>query len=272
MEYPGFDSAGITVLNGSFSVVKQMGNIALLGDSVKESNEELSGVAIGIVHTRWVMHGDPSDRNAHPQTNVEGDIELIHNVIIENCAVLCVELTKHGYTFTSDTNFEDFMHHIDHLWKSIPFLDFEICRRMPLIVVEEAYGICAVSNRKPDSMIVERKGNPLVIGIGDHEFCIAFDAALLVEYTRKVVYLADGEMAIVRRDGYKVKTIDNIEQEKVFTELDFELEEIEKGGYEHFMLKEIFEQSEVMQDVMRGRVRLEELGEAKRIIICACGT
>jgi len=286
LEYRGYDSAGIAVLNGSLSVVKQKGNVASLAEAIVRSNGHISGATLGIGHTRWATHGDPSDRNAHPHMNAKGDIALIHNGIIENHAALRVELAKHGYTFASDTDSEVLVHLIDHLWKSIPFLDFESAVRQALTVVEGAYGICVVSSREPDTMIVARKGSPLVIGIGDGEFFIASDAAPLVEYTRKVVYLADGEMAVIRRDGYKVKTIDNVEQEKALTELDFELEEIEKGGYEHFMLKEIFEQPDVMEDVMRGRVRLEEariqlggivdqldeLREAKRIIICACGT
>lgn len=286
LEYRGYDSAGIAVLNGTLSVVKQKGNVASLGEALAVNNGAVSGATMGIGHTRWATHGDPSDRNAHPHMNAEGEIALIHNGIIENHAVLRVELAKHGYTFASDTDSEVLVHLIDHLWKSIPFLDFESAVRQALTVVEGAYGICVVSSREPDTMIVARKGSPLVIGIGDGEYFIASDAAPLVEYTRKVVYLIDGEMAVIKRDGYKVKTIDNIVQEKVLTELDFELEEIEKGGFEHFMLKEIFEQPEVMQDVMRGRVRLEEariqlggiadqlehLREAKRIIICACGT
>lgn len=286
LEYRGYDSAGIVVLNGLLSVVKRKGNVASLGDRVNESNGELSGATLGIGHTRWATHGDPSDRNAHPHMNAEEDIALIHNGIIENHTALRVELAKHGYSFASDTDSEVLVHLIDHLWKNIPFLDFEGAVRQALTVLEGAYGICVISSRVPDKVIIARKGSPLVIGIGEDEYFIASDAAPLVEYTRKVVYLADGEMAVVRRDGYKVKTIDNIEQEKVLTELDFELEEIEKGGYKHFMLKEIFEQPEVMEDVMRGRVRLEEariqlggiagqleqLRKSRRIIICACGT
>ncbi len=286
LEYRGYDSAGIAVLNGSLSVVKQKGNVASLGEAIKQSDGMVSDATIGIGHTRWATHGDPSDRNAHPHLNAQGDIALIHNGIIENHAALRVELANHGYSFSSDTDSEVLVHLIDHLWESIPFLDFEGAVRQALTVVEGAYGICVISGREPDKVIVARKGSPLVIGIGENEFFIASDAAPLVEYTRKVVYLSDGEMAVVHRDGYKVKTIDNVVQEKALTELDFELEEIEKGGFEHFMLKEIFEQPDVMEDVMRGRVRiedarvqlggiadqLEQLRKAQRIIICACGT
>lgn len=286
LEYRGYDSAGIAVLNGRLSVVKQKGNVALLGQAIASGKGSLAGATLGIGHTRWATHGDPSDRNAHPHTSSAGDIALIHNGIIENHAALRIELQKHGYTFSSDTDSEVVVHLIDHLWKQIPFLDFEGAVRQALTIVDGAYGICVISSREPDRMIVARKGSPLVIGLGEGEYFVASDAAPLVEYTRRVVYLSDGEIAVLSRDGFSVKTIGNIGQEKTVTELDFELEEIEKGGYEHFMLKEIFEQPNVMRDVMRGRVRVGEgriqlggimeqlplLREAKRMVICACGT
>lgn len=286
LEYRGYDSAGIAVLNGEMRIVKQKGNVAALGEAVAACNGSVSGATLGIGHTRWATHGDPSDRNAHPHVSGEGDIALIHNGIIENHAALRTELKKHGFAFASDTDSEVLVHLIDHLWKQIPFLDFEGAVRQALTIVDGAYGICVITSREPEKMIVARKGSPLVIGIGEGEYFVASDAAPLIEYTRRVVYLSDGEMAVLSRDGFSVKTIDNITQEKVVTELDFELGEIEKGGFEHFMLKEIFEQPMVMHDVMRGRVRLEEgliqlggiadrleqLREAKRIVICACGT
>lgn len=326
LEYRGYDSAGIAVIGGGeeektgrcdvngerslavsrepeegtkgrweevnreevgrLKVVKCKGNVAALGEAVAACNGSVSGATLGIGHTRWATHGDPSDRNAHPHVSGESDIALIHNGIIENHAALRTELTKHGYGFASDTDSEVLVHLIDHLWKQIPFLDFEGAVRQALTIVDGAYGICVISCREPEKMIVARKGSPLVIGIGDGEYFVASDAAPLIEYTRRVVYLSDGEMAVLSRDGFSVKTIDNITQEKAVTELDFELGEIEKGGFEHFMLKEIFEQPMVMHDVMRGRVRLEEgliqlggiadrleqLREAKRIVICACGT
>ena len=314
LEYRGYDSAGIAVQKGvrceglgakgkvlgamndvlgegmnddaGVRVVKRKGNVASLGEALAGSNGVVSGATMGIGHTRWATHGDPSDRNAHPHVSADGEIALIHNGIIENHAALRVELGKHGYAFVSDTDSEVLVHLIDHLWKSIPFLDFEGAVRQALSVVEGAYGICVISSREPERLIVARKGSPLVIGVGKGEYFVASDAAPLVEYTRKVLYLSDGEMGVITRDGYTVKTIGNVEHEAVLTELDFELEEIEKGGFDHFMLKEIFEQPEVMLDVMRGRVRIEEgliqlggiagqldqLREAKRIVICACGT
>jgi glucosamine--fructose-6-phosphate aminotransferase (isomerizing) len=305
LEYRGYDSAGIAVIGeervkekeedraepdvsggDGIRVVKRKGNVAALAEAIAGCDGCFLGATVGIGHTRWATHGDPSDRNAHPHLNEAGDIALIHNGIIENHAALRVELEKYGYSFVSDTDSEVLVHLIDHLWANIPFLDFESAVRQALSIVEGAYGICVISMREPDRLIVARKGSPLVIGVGEGEYFVASDAAPLVEYTRHVVYLADGDMAVVRRDGFKVKSIGNIERESMVTELDFEIEEIEKGGFEHFMLKEIFEQPAVMRDVMRGRVSVEHnalhlggiqdhldtLRGAKRMVILACGT
>ena len=284
LEYRGYDSAGIAVVDGEMQVLKRKGSVSNLEDFM--SGTVMLGATAGIAHTRWATHGDPSDRNAHPHMNVSGDIALIHNGIIENYTSLKKDLMDQGYAFTSDTDSEVLVHLIDRIWKSDPSLDLEAAVRQALRHVEGAYGLCIVSSREPDKIVVARKGSPLVIGIGEGEYFIASDAAPIVEHTNMVVYLSDGELAIVTRDHYTVKTIENVEQEKRITELDFSLEKIEKGGYEHFMLKEIFEQPEVMRDVMRGRVRLEEgrvqlggiedyldrLKQAKRVVICACGT
>jgi glucosamine--fructose-6-phosphate aminotransferase (isomerizing) len=286
LEYRGYDSAGIAVLNGDMQVFKKKGSVGNLEEMLNVSGTVMLGATAGIAHTRWATHGDPSDRNAHPHMNVSGDIALIHNGIVENYSSLKQDLIAQGYIFSSDTDSEVLVHLIDRIWKADPSLELEAAVRQALRHVEGAYGICVVSSREPDKIVVARKGSPLVIGIGDGEYFIASDAAPIVEHTNKVVYLSDGEMAIVTRDNYTVKTIENVEQEKVVTELDFSLEKIEKGGYEHFMLKEIFEQPEVMRDVMRGRVRLDEgrvqlggiedyldrLKQAKRVVICACGT
>ncbi|MEI8033529.1 MAG: glutamine--fructose-6-phosphate transaminase (isomerizing) [Chlorobiaceae bacterium] len=286
LEYRGYDSAGIALLNGTLSVMKQKGSVSGLESDTDAAREELKGATLGIGHTRWATHGDPSDRNAHPHMNSAGDIALIHNGIVENYSALKQELISEGYHFASDTDSEVLVHLIDRIWKSDPSLPLESVVRSSLRHVEGAYGICVISSREPDKIIVARKGSPLVIGIGKGEYFIASDAAPIVEHTNKVVYLSDGELAVITREGYTVKTIENVEQEKLVTELDFSLEKIEKGGFEHFMLKEIFEQPTVMHDVMRGRVRLEEgkvclggiedyldrLKQAKRIVICACGT
>jgi len=266
--------------------MKQKGSVGALQAAYEESPAKMAGATLGIGHTRWATHGDPSDRNAHPHLNTDEDIALIHNGIVENYSLLRKELISEGDGFRSDTDSEVLVHLVDRIWKTDPSLGLESVVRAALRHVEGAYGLCVISPRDPDKIIVARKGSPLVIGIGEGEYFIASDAAPIVEHTNKVVYLSDGEMAVVTREGYQVKTIENIETEKVVTELDFSLEKIEKGGFEHFMLKEIFEQPEVMRDVMRGRVRIEEgrivlggiedyldrLKQAKRIVICACGT
>lgn len=287
LEYRGYDSAGIALLNGStLTVMKQKGSVSGLEKDTLALRASMQGATAGIGHTRWATHGEPSDRNAHPHLNAAGDIAIIHNGIIENYSALKQELVSEGYQFLSATDSEVLVHLIDWIWKQDPLLDLESATRSALRHVEGAYGLCVVSSREPDKIVVARKGSPLVIGIGLGEFFIASDAAPIVEHTKKVVYLADGELAVVRRGGYCVKSIENIEQQKTVTELDFTLEKIEKGGFEHFMLKEIFEQPEVVHDVMRGRVRLDEgwlrlggiadyldrLKQAKRIVICACGT
>jgi glucosamine--fructose-6-phosphate aminotransferase (isomerizing) len=286
LEYRGYDSAGIVLMNGTLTVMKQKGSVSSLENDTVMFRASLPGATVGIGHTRWATHGEPSDCNAHPHTNADGDIAIIHNGIVENYSALKQELISEGYLFLSETDSEVLVHLIDRLWKREPSLDLESVTRSALRHVEGAYGLCVISSREPDKIVVARKGSPLVIGIGVGEFFIASDAAPIVEHTNKVVYLSDGELAVVTRDGYSVKTIENIEQEKIVTELDFSLEKIEKGGFEHFMLKEIFEQPTVMHDVMRGRVRLDEgqiflggivdyldrLKHAKRIVICACGT
>jgi glucosamine--fructose-6-phosphate aminotransferase (isomerizing) len=286
LEYRGYDSAGIALLKEGLLVMKQKGSVSGLERTVGALGSEMHGSTAGIGHTRWATHGEPSDSNAHPHLNASGDIALIHNGIVENYSLLKQELVSAGYLFSSDTDSEVLVHLIDSIWKSNPSLDLETALRHALRHVEGAYGICVISSREPDRIFVARKGSPLVIGIGTGEYFIASDAAPIVEHTNKVVYLSDGELAVVKRDGYSVRNIENVEQEKIVTELDFSLEKIEKGGFEHFMLKEIFEQPGVMQDVMRGRVRLAEgqvrlggiedyldrLKMARRILICACGT
>jgi glutamine---fructose-6-phosphate transaminase (isomerizing) len=287
LEYRGYDSAGIALLDdGVLTVMKQKGSVSGLEKDTLALRAAMQGATAGIGHTRWATHGEPSDCNAHPHMNAAGDIAIIHNGIIENYSALKQELISEGYRFLSDTDSEVLVHLIDWIWKSDRLLDLESATRSALRHVEGAYGLCVISSREPDKIVVARKGSPLVIGIGIGEFFIASDAAPIVEHTKKVVYLADGELAVVKREGYCVKSIENIEQDKIVTELDFTLEKIEKGGFEHFMLKEIFEQPEVVHDVMRGRVRLDEgwlrlggiadyldrLKQAKRIVICACGT
>ncbi|MCW8798812.1 MAG: glutamine--fructose-6-phosphate transaminase (isomerizing) [Prosthecochloris sp.] len=286
LEYRGYDSAGVAVLNSGLSVLKQKGSVGDLKKTFELSGDCMQGSTIGIGHTRWATHGDPSDRNAHPHLSRDGKTAMIHNGIIENYTALKKELSSEGYLFSSDTDSEVLIHLIDSIWNAHPEFDLETAVRNALYHIDGAYGLCVISEREPDKIIVARKGSPLVIGIGEGEFFIASDAAPIVEHTRRVVYLSDGEMAVLTRDSYLVKTVENVLKEKRVSELDFELEEIEKGGFDHFMLKEIFEQPTVMKDVMRGRVRLddglvrlggiedylEQIKGARRIVICACGT
>ncbi|TCD48268.1 glutamine--fructose-6-phosphate transaminase (isomerizing) [Chlorobium sp. N1] len=286
LEYRGYDSAGIALQNGGMPYLKQKGSVGDLQKTYEASPAKMLGATIGIGHTRWATHGDPSDRNSHPHLNADGDIAIIHNGIIENYSLVKQELQAEGYVFQSDTDSEVLVQLIDRIWKSDASLSLEAVVRAALRHVEGAYGLCAISLRDPGKIVVARKGSPLVIGIGEGEYFIASDAAPIVEHTNRVVYLSDGEMAVITRSGYQVRTIENVAMEKDVVELDFSLEKIEKGGYEHFMLKEIFEQPAVMHDVMRGRVRsdegrvvlggiedyLDRLKQAKRIVICACGT
>lgn len=283
LEYRGYDSAGLAVIGADgLQVRKQQGKVSDLAESFAKSN--LQGT-LGIGHTRWATHGFPNDVNAHPHTNQAGDFALVHNGIIENYGVLRKRLKEKGYTFTSDTDTEALVHLIDNVRKETG-LPLEEAIRQALTQVIGTYGIAVVSAEDPDLLIAARKGSPLILGVGDGEYFIASDAAPLVEHTRQVVYLNDGEMVILRRGGYEVKTIENVTLDKEVHELEWNLGQIEKGGYEHFMLKEIMEQPEALEDCMRGRVRVEEntivlgglidvldqLRATKRIVIVACGT
>ncbi len=285
LEYRGYDSAGIAIVNdaGDLFTEKKEGKVVEL-ERAMESNGRVAG-GLGIAHTRWATHGYPSDENAHPHTNESQTFALVHNGIIENYGAIRERLQRKGYTFESATDTEALVHLIDDIKKTTG-LSLEEAVRQALTQVVGTYGIALVSAENPDLLIAARKGSPLILGVGDDEYFISSDAAPLVKYTRRVVYLNDGEMVIVRRGGYEVKTIDNVPLEKQVHELEWDLEEIEKGGYEHFMLKEIMEQPEAHEDCMRGRIRLDEnevrlggladvldeLRATKRIVIVACGT
>jgi glucosamine--fructose-6-phosphate aminotransferase (isomerizing) len=282
LEYRGYDSAGVAVLNGAVEVRKKEGKVDELVELL-ESNPVKGRVGIG--HTRWATHGAPSDTNAHPHTSADGRIALIHNGIIENYAVLRERLKRKGYAFKSETDTEVLVHFIDDVQKETG-LPFAEAVRQALTQVRGAYGIVAVNRDEPDQLVVARNGSPLLLGIGDGENFVASDASPFIEYTRNVVYLNDGEMAVVRRDGYEVMSIQGAPVTKEVHALEWSLEEIEKGGYEHFMLKEIMEQPEALENTMRGRLRVEQnriklggiedvldrLTRAERILICACGT
>lgn len=282
LEYRGYDSAGVAVLNGSLDVRKKKGKVLDLSASMNGSRP---AGTVGIGHTRWATHGFPSDVNAHPHTSTDGSFALVHNGIIENYAALRERLRQKGYVFVSQTDTEVLVHLVDDI-RTSDRLPLDEAVRQALTRVVGTYGIAVVSESDPDLLIAARNGSPLIIGVGEDEHFLASDAAPLIEYTRHVVYLNDGEMAVMRRGSLEVRTIENVVLSKTVHELEWDLEQIEKGGFEHFMLKEIFEQPEAIENCMRGRVKPEEgqiklggledhlptLDAARRIVICACGT
>ena len=237
LEYRGYDSAGVAVVNGGLTVKKRVGKVSVL-DRVLQT-EPVSGT-VGIGHTRWATHGAPNDLNAHPHTDEDGEIALIHNGIIENYAALKKKLAADGYTFRSETDTEVLVVLIRAFYDELG--DMAKAFRYALKQVVGAYGIAMVSAFDPNRLYVARNGSPLAIGIGDGEFIVASDASAIVQHTRQVVYLDDGEMAVIERDRYVTKRIDDdTTVDKEVEEVEFDLAEIEKGGYDHFMLKEIFE-------------------------------
>ncbi len=282
LEYRGYDSAGIALLNGRLELHKCKGKVA---DLERRLPADLLYATTGIGHTRWATHGEPNDINAHPHTSGDGTIAIIHNGIIENYAAIRTELLRKGHCFKGETDTEVLAHLIEEVATEVG-CDLETAVRLALKEVVGTYGLCVISSREPDKIIVARNGSPLLLGIGEGEFFVGSDASPIVGHTRKVVYLSDGEIATLTRTGYSVKTIENIERPKQIEELTFSIAEIEKGGYEHFMLKEIYEQPDSILNCLRGRVSREEnsvrlggirehietLRAAKRIIICACGT
>ncbi|RZK49556.1 MAG: glutamine--fructose-6-phosphate transaminase (isomerizing) [Pedobacter sp.] len=283
LEYRGYDSAGIALLDhGELSIYKKAGKVADLEDSV--NGIKLQGT-IGMGHTRWATHGPPSDKNSHPHTSHLGKLAIIHNGIIENYATLKEELSTRGHEFRSDTDTEVLIHLIEDVYKN-ENIDLLEAVRLALHKVNGAYAIVVMDEEHPDQLIAARKGSPMVIGVGDGEYFIASDATPIIEYTKNVIYLNDNEIAFLKRDELLVKRLDNIVQTPYIQELELKLEMLEKGGYDHFMLKEINEQPRSIRDCMRGRIYpdagLVQLGGIKeyadklknidRIIIVACGT
>ena len=283
LEYRGYDSAGIALLNGSgVQVVKRPGKLSSLEQAVQDAAPAGN---CGIAHTRWATHGAPNELNAHPHTSSEGDIALVHNGIIENANDIRTQLSAIGYVFTSETDTEAIVHLIDRLWVEGEPLEDVVAAALRR--VEGAYGIAVVSSRDPGKLVIARNGSPLLIGVGKNgETLAGSDAAAVIALTRDVVYLDDGDYAVLDMDGYRIKNIHGAQVNRIRHEVTWDLEAIEKGGYEHFMLKEIFEQPSSLRDVMRGRL-LEEDGDSrlggiadhqpdlsrvKRVVITACGT
>lgn len=283
LEYRGYDSAGVAILNSELKLYKSKGKVSDLEKLIE--GKDLSG-SVGIAHTRWATHGEPNDINAHPHFSYSKNLAIIHNGIIENYAPLKAELLTRGYSFESETDTEVLIHLIEDIQINEKVTVSEAVQ-IALNQVVGAYAIVVIDKNEPDTLIVARKGSPLVVGIGDGEFFVASDATPIVEYTREVVYLNDEEIAVIKRnDELKIRTIANIEKTPYVQTLEINLSALEKEGYEHFMLKEIYEQPRSIRDSMRGRLNVESgivsLGgiieyqqkmiAAKRIIIVACGT
>ncbi len=282
LEYRGYDSSGVALMNGGLKVYKKKGKVAELENDV--IGKDLHSHT-GIGHTRWATHGEPSDRNAHPHLSQSGNLAIIHNGIIENYAQIKTELIKKGYTFKSDTDTEVLINFIEDI-KINNQCSTEEAIRTALRRVVGAYCILVLDKDEPETIIAARKGSPLVIGIGKNEHFLASDASPIIEYTKEVVYVNDYEIAIVKHNELVLKNLGNDKQTPFITKLNMELAAIEKGGYEHFMLKEINEQPDTIFDCLRGRLDLgdkkivmsgiekyqHEITNAGRIIIIACGT
>lgn len=282
MEYRGYDSAGLTIYQEEkLHTIKKKGKVGELEKLVDHNNFSST---IGIAHTRWATHGFPNDINAHPHSDNSGNIAIVHNGIIENYSVLKKALLNEGYTFYSETDTEVLAVFIGAMYDKVK--DLETAVRLALSEVDGTFGILVLSKYRPDSIIAARRGSPLLVGIGDNEYIAASDASAIIQFTKQVIYLDDNELAVISRDGYYTKTIDNEETQREIEEIEYDLEQIEKSGYDHFMLKEIYEQPETIHNAFRGRLLADE-GEIKlgglrniedklrncnRIIITACGT
>lgn len=283
LEYRGYDSAGIALLNeDGLNIFKKKGKVVALEEELKTKN---TSACIGIGHTRWATHGEPNDRNAHPHYSNLKKLAIIHNGIIENYATIKQKLLQKGHEFRSETDSEVLIHFIEDIQSEVNCTLVEAVR-LALQEVVGAYAIVVMTEDEPTQLIAARKSSPLVIGVGEDEFFFASDATPIIEYTKDVVYLDDNQIALVRNNELKIVNLENERQLPYVQKLEMELEAIEKGGYDHFMLKEIFEQPRSIADSMRGRVNSEEgslqlgglseymgkLADAKRIIIVGCGT
>lgn len=282
LEYRGYDSAGVAVLNGDLNIYKKQGKVAALEQHIDET--PIHG-SIGMGHTRWATHGPPNDINAHPHQSSSGLFAIIHNGIIENYSLLKKELVEKGYTFKSDTDTEVLIQLIEDIYINME-VSAEEAVRYALNKVVGAYGIVVICKAEPDKLITARRSSPIAIGIGEGEYIIASDATPIVAYTKNVIYLDDDEIATLTIDSHTIRTIKNEVKTPYIQKIEMELEALEKGGYEHFMLKEIFEQPKSIAESMRGRIDpttntvwlggladvREQLERARRLIIVACGT
>jgi len=278
LEYRGYDSAGVAVLNGKIHVRKLAGRVGEVAGLVDRA--PLAGCC-GIAHTRWATHGAPTTTNAHPHLDCTGRLAVVHNGIIENADVLRRRLTEAGHTFTTETDTEVLAHLIETAEGDLETRVIEA-----LSHVEGTYGACVVSQDDPGKLVVARKGSPVLLGIGDGEYFVASDASAVLEHTRSVVYLNDGDVAVLTRDGYRVLDQAAQEQQRAVEGIEWDLEAVELGGYPHFMLKEIYEQPDSVRSALRGRLLAEEgnarlnglnldraaIEQIRRIVILGCGT
>ena len=283
LEYRGYDSAGIAIYNGKLEVYKRKGKVSELQKAVASSNTKGT---IGIGHTRWATHGEPSDLNAHPHSSMNGTFSLVHNGIIENYSELRDDLKKHGFKFQSETDTEVLANLIEFFYNQDEKISAEIAVQLALEKVVGAYGIVVLCSNESDKMIAARKSSPLVIGLGNGEYYVASDASPIAEFTNHVVYLNDNDIAVIERNNFTLKTVDNNPVSMKVTSLDLEIGELDKGDFEHFMLKEIYEQPKTVEETFKGRLKPEysdivlgglhnvfpRIKEAERIIIIGCGT
>ena len=282
LEYRGYDSAGVALINSGTHTYKKMGKVKDLDDFAKD--QKVTG-NIGIGHTRWATHGEPNDSNAHPHTSMNGKFTLVHNGIIENYAHIKKELINRGYKFQSETDTEVLVNFIESIYMEQK-VDAEIAVRAALSKVIGAYGLVISCEDEKEKLIAARKGSPLVIGVGEHEYFLASDASPIIEYTDQVIYLNDEDVAILTQEDLVLKNIQNDKQKPKIQKIELSIDEIDKNGYEHYMLKEIHEQPTSIGDTFRGRISIDKtkiflggiidvmpkLTQAKRIIIVACGT
>ncbi len=286
LEYRGYDSAGVAILNEGLNVYKTKGKVSDLENKILQEKNNIEG-HIGIAHTRWATHGEPNDVNAHPHISQSGELAIIHNGIIENYSTLKEELVARGYNFVSQTDTEVLAHLIEDIKKNEK-IDISEAVRLALNNVVGAYAIVVLDKNNPDKLIAARKGSPLVIGVGQEkgEYFLASDATPIVEYTKDVVYLKDSEIAIIEKGELHIKTVHNVPKNTYIEKLELNLEQIEKGGFPHFMIKEINEQPKSVFDSIRGRINLKDvsvemrslqdysdkLKSIKRLIMIGCGT
>jgi glucosamine--fructose-6-phosphate aminotransferase (isomerizing) len=283
LEYRGYDSAGVALLNGSLEVYKKKGKVIELENFALTQNH---GGSIGIGHTRWATHGEPNDINAHPHNSMNVVFTLVHNGIIENYSKLRDDLIQHGYSFSSETDTEVLANLIEYFYNQSSEINAEMAVQLALRKVVGAYGIAVLCNAEKDKIIVARKGSPLVVGLGNKEYFIASDAAPIAEFTSQVVYLNDEDIAVIKRDSFTLKNVQDSPVSVKISSIDLEIGELEKGDYEHFMLKEIHEQPKTIEETFRGRLRADhseivlgglinifpKIQNAERIIIIGCGT